>query len=200
MLSVGITGSFGTGKTAVAKLLARQGAKVLDADEIAHRLIAPRGTCYPTIVRQFGKGILTRGRIDRRKLARIVFADPRKLKQLEKIIHPAVGREIQAKLKGFAKNKRNRIVAVEVPLLFESGLNRLVDQVIVVKSSREVQWKRLTARSNMPKEEIAKRIQSQMPLQEKIKRADFVVDNSGDLNNTQKQVREIWDQLIKKYV
>ena len=200
MLSVGITGSFGTGKTAVAKLLARQGAKVLDPDEIAHRLIAPRGTCYPTIVRQFGKGILTRGRIDRRKLARIVFADPRKLKQLEKIIHPAVGREVRAKLKGFAKNKRNRIVAVEVPLLFESGLNRLVDQVIVVKSSREVQWKRLTARSNMPKEEIAKRIQSQMPLQEKIKRADFVVDNSGDLNNTQKQVREIWDQLIKKYV
>lgn len=198
MLSVGITGSLGTGKTAVARLLARQGARVLDADKIAHQLIAPGGRCFPAVVQQFGRGILKQGRIDRAKLARIVFADRGQLKKLERIIHPAVGEEIQKKLKEFAKHKKNKMTAVEVPLLFEAGLDRLMDFVIVVKVERQLQIKRIRAQRNITKADIARRLRSQMPLKEKIRLAYFVVDNSGNIKKTRTQVQNIWKQLIKK--
>ncbi len=197
MLSVGITGSFGTGKSTVAWMFARQGAKVLDADEIVHELMAPRGKCFKAVLRQFGPGILQHGRIDRKKLAGLVFADPDKLKKLENIIHPAVKREIQQRLKELAKHTENRIVAVEVPLLLEAGWTHLVDCVIVVTANRSAQLKRIQSRQRMVKEEIFRRIQSQMPLKEKIKMADFVVDNSRDLRKTKNQVKNIWEHLVK---
>ena len=197
MLSVGITGSFGTGKSTVAWMFARQGAKVLDADEIVHELMAPRGKCFKAVLRQFGPGILQHGRIDRKKLAGLVFADPDKLKKLENIIHPAVKREIQQRLKELAKHTENRIVAVEVPLLLEAGWTHLVDSVIVVTANRSAQLKRIQSRQRMVKEEIFRRIQSQMPLKEKIKMADFVVDNSRDLRKTKNQVKNIWEHLVK---
>ena len=195
MLSVGVTGSFGTGKTTVARMLARYGAKVLDADKIAHQLLKRRGPCFKAVVARYGKDILTKGRIDRRKLGRVVFDDPKKLKNLEKVIHPFIIKEIKFNLRRLAHSKRKGIVVVDVPLLFEAGLHRMVDKVIVVKANRATQIQRLVKRTGMKRNDIIKRIEIQMPIRHKIRRADFVIDNGGSLAQTRKQVKMIWRKL-----
>ncbi|HPN87741.1 MAG TPA: dephospho-CoA kinase [Candidatus Omnitrophota bacterium] len=196
MRVIGLTGSLKTGKSTAAKMFARLGAKVISADDIAHEVIAPSGSGYKKIIKIFGAGILEKKRINRKKLAQIVFQDKKKLKILEKIIHPIVKQRIG----GFidAQKKKNGVIVLEVPLLFESGLHRKVDATIVVKASQNIQIKRAVGQLKIPKKEAIRRIKAQMPLKTKIRLANFIIDNGGTIKQTRKQVVKIWHELSSK--
>lgn len=196
MLVIGLTGSFGSGKTTVAGMFARCGAKVLDADRMANELINARGACFKPVVKEFGEEILTRGCIDHAKLAQIVFSDLRKLKRLEAIIHPYVAREIKKKINFYTRRKKVKAVVLDVPLLFESGLDKLVEIIIVVRSNKADQIIRIRKKIDMPVAQIKKRIESQMPMSEKVLLSDVVVDNRKSILNTKRQVEEIWKNLF----
>ena len=196
MLVIGLKGSFGSGKTTVAGMFARCGAKVLDADRIAHELIKRRGACVKPVVREFGEEILTRGCIDHFKLAQIVFSDLRKLKRLETIIHPYVEREIKKKINFYVRGKKVKAVVLDVPLLFESGLDKLAEVIIVVRANKADQIKRIRKKIDISVAQIKKRIESQMPMSEKVMLSDIVVDNRKSILNTKQQVKEIWKNLF----
>lgn len=198
MLVVGVTGSLGTGKSTVAGMLARRGAKVISADAIAHALLRPKGGCSREVLKVFGPGILADRQIDRRKLADIVFKDRKALKVLTGIIHPQVRWEIQKEIVHLKKTAPRSIVVVDVPLLFEAGLNRQMDVTITVKAGRENQLKRSTKGLGISKAEALRRIRAQMPLRKKIRLADIIIDNNATITETQKQVKAIWQKLLQK--
>lgn len=181
----------------MAQLLGQRGAHVLDADKIAHRLLALGGACFGKAIRYFGKGILNQGRIDRRALAQIVFNSPKDLKALCKITHPVVISEIKKAIRGFRVKKQKGFVVIDAPLLFESGLDKTCDIVVVVRASKADQVKRIQKRSHLRKSDITKRVRAQMPMAAKIKRADVVIDNRMNIKKTQKQVEELWQDLKK---
>lgn len=189
---IGLTGSFGSGKTTVARIFATLGAKVIDADKIAHGLISFRSAVYKKIVAAFGKDILDKNkRIDRIKLGRIVFCDRKLLFKLNQIIHPEVIKTIKAKI----RNSKSRLIALDVPLLIEAGLNKIADKVIVVKTKRDKQVKRIQNKTNLNKAGILRRIKNQMPFSLKARFADYIIDNSGSIKETEKQVEGICKKL-----
>ena len=198
MLTVGITGSFGTGKSTVAEFFAAYGAKIINADAINHALIRRGGACFKKIISRFGKEVLTKGDLDRRKLAKIVFSNPRKLETLCRIVYPAIVREIKRRRSHYRRTQKNSIIIIDAPLLIEAGLEAICDYVVVVKASPKQQIERLKARMDIEEKEIVKRIKAQMPLSEKLKAADIIIDNSGPLTQTKKEVKEIWQKLQKK--
>ncbi|HOW42174.1 MAG TPA: dephospho-CoA kinase [Candidatus Omnitrophota bacterium] len=189
---LGVTGGFGCGKTTVAAMLSRAGAVVIDADAVAHALMRPRTAVYRRIRRFFGAGVVsTDGQIDRQALSRIVFTDPVKLVRLNRIMHPAIIASMRRQIRRVTKG----MVVLDAPLLFETGLDRMADAVIVVKASPARQRQRIKARDGLSGRQIALRIKAQIPLSEKIRRADFVIDNTGTKINTLKQVQHIRRQL-----
>ena len=196
---IGITGSLCSGKSSVASMFARLGAKIVDADKIAHQLIEKHGVCFKRVIDAFGKDILNAQGIDRTKLANIVFKDKNKLKQLEDIIHPAVIKEIKKEIKNFKKTKDGKsVLALDVPLLFEAGLGRLTDFNIVVKASYEDRIKRAVCKLGISRADAVRRIKAQMPLRAKLPLADFVIDNNRSKQDTFSQVKIIWDEIHNK--
>lgn len=183
---LGITGIFGSGKTAVAELFAKHGFLHIKADEIGHRLIENKDA-RRKIVKLFGKGILSDGKIDRSRLKKIVFSDARKLAKLNLLLHPAILREIKNKIEINA----GRDIAVDAPLLIEANGTKLVDKVVVVKITKKEQLRRLLAKGKWTKKEISQISRSQMPQEEKLKYADFVVDNSSSLRMTEARIRGV---------
>lgn len=197
MIIVGVTGSIGTGKTTVAGMFKRKGAVVIDADEISHHLIYPGRPAWKKIVSIFGKTILRRDYfIDRKILGQKVFSDRRKLKRLSGIIHPLVYKAIRGKIAKIKRADPSAIVILDVPLLLESGGQKHVDKLVVVAASRDIQLKRACSKFGIRKSDVLRRIKLQMPLKEKIKVADFVIDNGGNLISTEKQARAIWKKLV----
>lgn len=185
---LGITGSFGTGKTTVAGFFKPYGAKIIDADKIAHSLIKPKTKIGKKITANFGKEILkNNSTIDRKKLARIVFSKKGLLKKLNRIIHPEVIRIIKKQI----KLSHEKIVILDAPLLLEAGLRRAVDKLVVVKISKSEQIKRIRKRLGLREADILKRINSQISLRQKARLADFVIDNSKSKKETRKQVEAI---------
>lgn len=198
MLVVGLTGSLGTGKSTVAGMFRRLGGKVIDADDLNRKLLGPRGGCVKPVLRVFGKSILTKGCIDRRKLSTVVFSNPRQLKKLCGIIHPAVIRQTKKTIAHYRKGQNKRIVVIiDAPLLIEAGLESIVDLLVVVKANRRQQLGRIMKRTGIARGEALKRIKAQMPLAEKIRMADAVIDNRGSLAKTKKQVRVLWQRLLR---
>ncbi len=196
MFVVGITGSFGTGKTTVAAFFRKLGAKAIDADRITHKLLKVDTSVYKAIVRNLGKAILKENReIDRHKLADIVFREKKALNKLNRIIHPQIIRQIKSEVKAEKQSSGNKVIVIDAPLLTEAGLLNLVDKLVVVIARRSLQVSRIIKAKGLSRKEIAARIRAQLPLREKIKSADYVVDNNGSLKYTEKQVREIWDKL-----
>ncbi len=198
MLILGLTGSLATGKSTVARMFAKLGAKVIDADQLTHALLSPSGASFKPVIKYFGKNIMKGGKIDREKLGQIVFDNDRKLKKLCQIIHPAVIQEIKRRLAAFYKKKSDSIVIIDAPLLIEAGLDESVDYVVVVQASLALQLKRAVNRLNLSRAEALKRIRAQMPIQEKIQRADIIIDNRTTTTETQKQVKKVWEKLSKK--
>ena len=189
---LGITGSFGSGKSTVAKMFALHGARLIDADKIAHNVIKPGNIAYKKIIVGFGKGILDKNsRIDRKMLARIVFNDKKLLQKLNKIVHP----QIIGIIKKQIKNAGAKAIILDAPLLIEAGLKGLVDKIIVVKISKEKQIRRLIKNTSLGRVDILKRIRSQVPLHVKSRFADFIIDNSGTIEETKRQVNEICKKL-----
>ena len=190
---LGVTGSFGSGKSTVASMFKRLGAKVVDADKIAHKTIAPKSKVYKKIVACFGKGILRKdGTIDRAALAAIVFNNRKLLKRLNTIVHKEVARVINEKVDSFNQG----VMVLDVPLLIEAGLISLVDKVIVVRSKRKIQVARLLSRTHLTKKDMYKRMGAQMPVSLKIRFGDFIIDNSGTRYHTKTQVERIWKKVI----
>jgi dephospho-CoA kinase len=212
MVVIGLTGGLGTGKSTVAKMFGDLGAVVLDADRIAHEVMEPKKLAWRAIVKQFGQGVLNEDQtINRRWLADRVFRDPQARRQLEEIVHPRVLQHIKQRLHRLSRNRpayrakqgkrpsrgagrRLQVVVLDVPLLIESGVPRLVDTVVVVTAPPEVQRRRLTARG-MAEEEINARVAAQWEPARKTAVADYVVDNADGLEQTRRQVKQLWNQL-----
>ncbi len=185
---LGLTGSFGSGKTTVAGIFRSFGAKIIDADKIAHGLIKPAGKIYKRIIHTFGKDILKKNRaVDRDKLAKIVFNNKALLIKLNSIMHPEVIRVIKEKM----KTSREREIILDAPLLIEAGLGKIVDKLIVVTVTREKQIKRICKKTGLNRPDILKRIEAQISQNVKSRFANFIIDNSGTIEKTKKQVRQI---------
>lgn len=198
MLTIGLTGSLATGKSTVASMFEKLGAKVVNADQIAYSATRPGGKCFRPIIKTFGAAIVKGGFIDRKALGKIVFKNRAKLKKLESIIHPVVRQEALKKIKQYKKGGKTAVVILDVPLLFEAGVNRLTQFDIVVKAPQKKQIQRATRKLKISSRDVLKRIRNQMPLKNKIFLADFVIDNGKTLSETQKQVENIWTLLQQK--
>jgi dephospho-CoA kinase len=193
---IGVTGGFSSGKSTVAGFLAERGAMVLDADAIAHQMMEPGENCYQAVVELFGDSILGEGqRIDRQFLGKIVFSDFKKLQRLNQIIHPYVKQKFkEAAARILMENPRSLIV-FDVPLLVESGMTGDVDWMVVVTTTVKKQIERAMERFGLAEREALRRIQAQIPLREKARRADFVISTSGTLDETKKQVEKLCQKL-----
>ena len=196
MLRVGLTGGIATGKTTVGKMFVELGCPVIDSDGITHQLFEPGQSVNAAVVQAFGERVLAaNGTINRKVLGEIVFNDPAARAQLNALVHPAVIRRQQEWLKEIEAKDPAGIGIVDAALMIESGNYKNYDKLIVVTCSPEVQKERLLQRSALSEEQAEARIRAQMPMEEKVKRADYVVDNSGDLDETRRQVREIHSKL-----
>lgn len=192
MILVGLTGGIATGKSTVAQMFKRCGAVVIDADQLARDVVRPGKPAWRDIVDVFGRGVLNSNRsINRQALAAIVFGDRRKLRRLERIIHPRVAREQQRLTRHIAERSPHAVVVYEVPLLFESGAHKRVDKIIVVTADRETQITRLKRRNRLGRQQALRRIKNQMALERKVSRADVVLDGTNDKVALRKEVRRL---------
>jgi dephospho-CoA kinase len=197
MLKIAITGGAGSGKSTVARIFRELGAEVLDADAAAREAVAVGTPAWQELRRLFGEEYFhPDGSLNRPKVAQLVFADPEARKILNDLVHPQVAAALQSRLKEMERQGAN-LVLVDVPLLFEAGLESAYDRVIVVYVDPEDQMRRLQGRNGRGAEEIAGLLKAQWPLADKAARADFVVDNRGPLAETEAQVQEIWAELQK---
>jgi len=198
MFVIGLTGGIASGKSTVSKILAQAGAHVIDADKIAHEVVMPKQLAWKKIVSHFGmSAILGNGQLDRATLGAKVFSNPAERKWLEELIHPLVREAIEKEIQVWNAEK-NEIVVLDIPLLYEVGWDTLADETWVVSVDTTTQLKRLVRRDRLSLMQAQKRIDSQMPLIEKVKRADYVIDNMFDLTKTREQVLKRWNQIRKK--
>ncbi|BDG46186.1 dephospho-CoA kinase [Parageobacillus sp. KH3-4] len=197
-LTIGLTGGIASGKSTVTKMIRELGIPVIDADQIARDVVKMGEEAYKQIIQTFGQDILQEnGEIDRTKLGAIVFHNEQERKKLNAIIHPVVRRRMLAEKEAYVQ-KGAQTVVLDIPLLFESELTHLVDKIIVVYVDDDVQLERLMKRNGFSKEEALARIRAQMPLREKVKKADAVIDNNGTIEETKQQLLQIfkrWNAL-----
>ena len=190
---LGVTGGLGCGKTEVGKILMRLGWAVCDADDLARAALAPGGTAFDAVVAQFGRGILDRdGSVDRARLAAIVFNDANARAALNAIVHPQVRRMLQDWLEGPAAGVD---AAAVVPLLFEAGWDEGWTATVCVAARPEVVSERLQRQRGWSEAEIRRRMAAQWPLEEKQKRADYIIENNGSLEALEAQVRRLSDLI-----
>jgi dephospho-CoA kinase len=190
-LVVGLTGGIASGKSTVANMFKEMGIEVIDADIEARKAVEIGEAAYEQIVTYFGEGILNDDHtINRSKLAEIIFNDSVKRQKLNEIVHPDVRRRMNEK-KEAAILRGDQVVVLDIPLLFESGLKHMVDVVLLVYVEKDVQLQRLMDRNLLTKEEALARIQSQMPIEDKRKLADKVINNNGTIDDTKKQLIEL---------
>ena len=195
-LLVGLTGGMGTGKTLVASFFKELGAFVLDADLICRKLVEPEQPAWREISDIFGKEVFTAsGNLDRKRLANIIFKNPQKKGILEGILHPKVFEIEDLKYKAIRKEHPNALVIVDAALLIESGNYKKMDKVIVVNSDEKNRIDRIIARSQMSQDEITTRINNQMPSEEKVRYADFILENLLDKDSLWFNVIDIYTKL-----
>jgi dephospho-CoA kinase len=197
MLVIGLTGGIGTGKSEVTRQLGALGAAVIDADRVGHEAYVPGSESWRQVVEVFGDDILrTDGEIDRQKLGAIVFSDPDQLSRLNRIMHPRMAGIVADRLERL-RGQGTEVAVVEAALLFEAGWDSLVDEVWVTDSPVEVVIQRLQARNGMSPEEVLKRMDSQMDREERLGRAQVVVDNTGDMAALEETVNGLWETRVK---
>ena len=191
---IGLTGGIASGKSTVSRILEDAGVFIIDADIIAHNIIKKGKPAYKELIDEFGEKIIGENKeIDRKVLGKIVFAEEEKLKILENITHPHIFKEISLKLK---KNKdRYKLVILVAPLLYETSLDRLVEQVWLVYVDQKTQIERLRNRDDFSLKEARKRIAAQMSLEEKKERADLIIDNNGRRADLKEKIRDILDKF-----
>jgi dephospho-CoA kinase len=195
MLRVGLTGGLASGKSNVGRMLESYGCLLVQADVLGHRLLEPDGAAFRPVVALFGDSILRGGRIDRKALGRIVFSDPELLKQLNAILHPLVFELEERALADFARRRPDGIAVVEAAILIETGSYRRYQKIVLAVCSEAEQIRRAVARDGLTEAEVRARLARQMPLEQKRKFADYIIDTSGPVAETEKQTRIVFDQL-----
>jgi len=198
MYIIGLTGGIASGKSTISRILAGLGAYIIDADEIAHTVVMPNQPAWHDIVNHFGREILLPdGTINRKVLGEKIFKDKQQRLALEKITHHYIKDQVQKQV-AHAKISGAQIVVLDIPLLFETGWQKMVDETWVVYVEEEVQLARLMARNELTNRQAMDRIGSQMSLAEKAKQADVVIDNNLDIENSRKQVTVAWEKLSQR--
>ena len=191
ILIIGITGSIACGKSLVSNYLQEKGYTIIDADKIGH-MVLENDEVKKQLVNKFGKSILKDNEVNRVTLGKLVFENNENLKELNNIIHPQIRKNISEQIQ---VHKNEKLVFVDVPLLFEAKFDDLVEKIIVVSLDEKIQLERLMNRNSLSKEEALQRIKSQIPVREKEKLGDYVVDNSFTQENTYNQVDRILEKL-----
>ena len=196
MLKVGLTGGIASGKSTVGRMFGELGCRVIDSDLITRKLFEVGDPVNAGVAAAFGSSVVVSdGGIDRRILGELIFKNPELRQKLNSLVHPAIKKRQADWLARLAVEDSHSIGIVEAALMIEVGTYKDYDKVIVVKCSPDVQRKRLRERSGLTPEQIESRIASQMPIEEKLKVADFVIDNSADPGTTRQQVQEVYRQL-----
>jgi dephospho-CoA kinase len=189
-----LTGNIATGKSTVAAMLAERGAAVIDADKVAHQIMRRGSEVYDQIVSAFGPEVVgADGEIDRGRLGRTVFSDPRSLRRLEEIVHPMVGVEVRRRI----AEAKPFVVVIEAIKLIESGLHQICQALWVTTCPPEQQIRRLMNERSLASEDAGLRVAAQPPQAEKVSLADVVIDTSGDIAQTQRQVEAAWQAINK---
>ncbi|WP_117170541.1 dephospho-CoA kinase [Paraliobacillus sediminis] len=192
---IGLTGGIASGKSTVANFFREKQIPIIDADVIAKEVVEPDKEAYFKIVEAFGEGILQSNRmIDRKKLGHIVFQDKVAIKKLNEIVHPFVKREM-SKQKNTYVNAQEKIIVLDIPLLFESKLTSLVDQVWVVFVKESTQLTRLMKRNDLSEYDAISRIRAQIPLDQKAENADVIINNNGSVEDTKRQFEKYINQI-----
>ena len=206
MLKVGLTGGIAAGKTVVGEMFAAQGAHVIQADQISHQLMQPGQAVYEEVVHHFGAGILDPdGSVNRARLGELAFGGPQRpsrVQELNQIVHPAVIRRQEEWMAEVGRRDRHAIALVEAALILEAGIAEHFDRLVVVTCRPEQRVERWAQRLKVDQEtarrEIERRMAAQLPDEEKIRAADYVIDNSGSLDETSRQVREVYAELKRE--
>jgi dephospho-CoA kinase len=192
---LGLTGGIATGKSTVSAMLRERGIPVIDADLIAREVVEPGKPAYEAIVAHFGKGILLPdGQLNRKKLGEIVFSDETERQKLNAIVHPEVRRVMREQAEQ-AERDGAKIVFLDIPLLFESKLQHMVDKIVVVYAPASMQLSRMMERDELDEEQARKRLRAQMPIEQKKRLADFLIDNTGTREETERQVEQLLAQV-----
>ncbi|MBV9746184.1 MAG: dephospho-CoA kinase [Acidobacteriia bacterium] len=195
MLKVGLTGGLACGKSFVGQALARYGCFLIQADELGHEVLRPEGEAFSAVVSEFGRDILVDGRIDRRRLAARVFGDPEALERLNRLVHPPVIAREETLIEEFRSLEPKGVVVVEGAILIETGSYNRFDRLIVVSCSQQQQMERAMRRDGVTEEDVLARLDRQMPLDEKRKLADFVIDTSATKEDTLRQTCAVYQEL-----
>lgn len=204
MITIGLTGNIGSGKSTVARRLESLGAKIIDADQVARKVVLPGSPGLQEIADVFGPGVLdNEGQLDRKKMGALVFADPRAREKLNNITHPRIKEEIRREINAFKKESPKSsnpgVLVIDAALLIEVGLNHNVDEIWVVKAGLNEQIERLAKRDSLSSNEAKRRIAAQMPQEDKIRLATRVIDNTGEKGETIKQVDRYWNDMLKAH-
>lgn len=198
MLIVGLTGGIASGKSTAGKMMADFGARIVDSDLLARVVVEPGRPALEAVVGRFGAEVISDdGTLDREKLREIVFKDREALNDLNMIIHPEVFKELRREIDDYMNSDSKELLVLDIPLLYESGAEAIVDVVVVVYVDRETQIERLVNRDGFTRSEAENRIDKQMELEEKKRRADFVIDNRGDFDDLKSEVRRVFDGLME---
>ncbi|CAG7644874.1 Dephospho-CoA kinase [Paenibacillus solanacearum] len=194
-MNIGLTGGIACGKSTVSSMLVRRGALLVDADQIAREVVEPGTPVLASVIERFGADLLLPdGSLHRKKLGERIFGDQEARKALEGLLHPPIRATMRARMEAYAASDPDKLVVVDVPLLYESKLQGMFQQVMVVYIPRELQLQRLMGRDKLTQEQAEKRLASQMPIEEKRALADYVIDNSGSLEDTERQIDKFWTE------
>lgn len=194
-MNIGLTGGIASGKSTVSRLLVERGALLVDADKIAREVVLPGSPVLEQIAVHFGSDMLLEdGSLNRKRLGELVFASETSRKQLESITHPAIRQEIQRQMRQYEQEHPERLVVVDIPLLYESGLSEMFDSIVVVYVPRSVQLQRLMERDGWNEKEADQRLNAQWSMERKRELADIVIDNSRSLEDTIMQVDRFWSE------
>lgn len=198
ILLIGLTGGIASGKSTVAHMLEEMGSHVIDFDMLARRVVEPGRPAWKKIVDYFGRDILQgSGEIDRKRLSRIIFGNSEKRKRLEGFTHPFIADEFTGHVDEIASSDPDAIINAVVPILFEAGMQALFHKVVVVYIPREEQIKRLIERDGISEGDAVNILNAQMHIDEKIRQADFIINNENSIEETKRQVHDLWNTLRK---
>jgi dephospho-CoA kinase len=199
MLTIGLTGGIGSGKSTVAKMLAGMGAPVIDADKVAHTTYAPGEPAYNAVVAAFGDAIVAPDRtIDRRKLGAVVFRDPEQLNRLTSIVWPATFARIRENVIQLRENGAKLPIVVEAAILIEANWTPLFDEIWLVRASRERVVERIELERGLKPAETEARIRAQLPDEERARHASLVIDNNGSLDHLRELLKVVWAGAIRR--
>jgi dephospho-CoA kinase len=198
-MRVGLTGGIATGKSTVSRMLASRGAAIVDADQVAREVVEPHTPGWKRVRERFGEEIIRPdGFLDRQALRAVVFRDPQARRDLNGILHPLIRERMAEKARLLEKKHPGSVIVFDIPLLYEGKLTHWVQKVIVVYVPETVQIRRLMEREGIGEEEARRMIRAQMPIEEKKRMADYLIDNSGTLEETERQVDHLWRRLISE--